>query len=166
MDVRGLTDVSTDSVVGSRKCTERMTNRVEQVVDYVTVYFELLTHDGVPSTATGKFVQIESASDQILAFAPREMCTFHANIVHRFAELNGLAGEFNAKRDEFSLEPTDGRVIGGAHWKLSNRIIELFGHSMAYGGLDLVATKEALQRAQRLPPWMDGCAIEVTASPN
>lgn len=67
------------------------------VVDYVTVYYEVLRGQTVPGEVDGKFIVLANDAERFAVLAPSAMCVFHAQIVARFLSLNGVHGSLNTK---------------------------------------------------------------------
>lgn len=108
-------------------------------VDYCPLYFTELREQPVPSHREGKFVLLRNAATRYAVFSPRQLSTYHANIVERFLWGRGISGQYNAKHDVFTFDAPDWHVEGGAHWERDDDkgVLRLYGGSRAYGGLDL-----------------------------
>jgi len=72
-------------------------------VDYCPLYFTELREQPVPSHREGKFVLLRSATTSYAVFSPRQLSTYHANIVERFLWGQGIPGRYNAKHDVFTF---------------------------------------------------------------
>jgi hypothetical protein len=108
-------------------------------VDYCPLYFTELREQPLPSHREGKLVVLRNASARYVVLSPRQLSTYHANIVERFLWGEGIPGRYNAKRDVFTFDAPAWHVEGGAHWQWDDeqRVLRLSGASQAYGGLDL-----------------------------
>ena len=126
------------------------TNLDLAVIDYSPVYFELLRKTSIPAQRGGKFVVLNDGQRRFAVFAPRELITYHANIVERFLWQRQIRGTYNAKGDVFHFAAPEWQVEGGGHWQLdeAQAVLRLFGQSTTYGSVDLPALAEALLRAQ------------------
>jgi hypothetical protein len=116
-------------------------------VDYCPLYFTELREQPVPSHREGKFVLLRNAATRYAVFSPRQLSTYHANIVERFLWGQGIPGRYNAKHDVFTFDAPDWHVEGGAHWERDDDkgVLRLYGGSRAYGGLDLAPLAAALR---------------------
>ncbi len=121
-------------------------------VDYCPLYFTELREQPVPSHREGKFVVLRNAVARYAVFSPRQLSTYHANIVERFLWGQGIPGRYNAKRDVFTFDAPDWQVEGGAHWERDDDkgVLRLHGGSHAYGGLDLAPLAAELRETPDL----------------
>ena len=121
------------------------------VVDYITVHYEVILDQAVPSELYGKFVVLTNEAESFAVFAPIEMGRFHAQIVARFLTLQGVAGTLNTKGDDFAFHDPRWTVQGGGHWERSiDGELRIFGDSDRYGGLLLEPLASELAAAKLL----------------
>ncbi|MBC8872901.1 MAG: hypothetical protein H8E44_25990 [Planctomycetes bacterium] len=123
------------------------------VVDYSDVYFAEIKEGEVPRRRDGKFVLMANNGNRFAVFSPRGLSFYHANIVERFLSLQGIGGQYNAKRDSFQPQPSTWEILGGGHWQLDEEqgTLRLFGRSQAYGGVDLEALADQLRSVDGFP---------------
>jgi len=108
------------------------------VVDYVTVYYEVLRGQTVPGEVDGKFIVLANDAERFAVLAPSAMCVFHAQIVARFLSLNGVHGSLNTKGDRFAFHDSSWSIEGGGHWERDDDgLLRIFGESEVYGGIEL-----------------------------
>jgi hypothetical protein len=109
------------------------------VVDYSNLCFAVLQKTRVPPRREGKFVVIGNGRERFAVFSPRELSVYHANIVERFMLDRGIRGQYNLKGDVYYFDAPAWTVEGGALWRFDRQpgILEIFGRSGGYGGLDL-----------------------------
>lgn len=121
-------------------------------VDYCPLYFTELREQPLPSHREGKVVVLRGPAVRYAVFSPRQLSTYHANIVERFLWGEGISGWYNAKRDAFLFDAPDWRVEGGAHWERDDAqgVLHLYGTSLAYGGLDLAPLAAELRETPDL----------------
>jgi hypothetical protein len=119
------------------------------IVDYSEVFFVDLEEGEIPRQRDGKFVLITNHHDVFAVFSPRGLSYYHANIVERFLLLQGIHGQYNVKRDVFYPNSSDWHVMGGGLWQVNEDegILRVYGHSQAYGGVDLQAFAENMRDA-------------------
>ncbi|NIP95283.1 MAG: hypothetical protein GWO24_18285 [Akkermansiaceae bacterium] len=119
---------------------------------FLTDYSRDFYGDREPRERRGKFIQVRSGDSEHLVFAPREMCTFHANIAERFFDALGFSGRYNRKRDHFTPRAAGWEIVGGGHWSAEDikKELELSGTSMAYGRFDPEGLLERLSRIKAL----------------
>lgn len=87
-----------------------------ELMDYSRDYF-----DKLPPERGGKFIQVIGGDTHYIIMAPREMCTFHANIAKRFFDSLGIRGRYNHKSDNYTLTHPDWALPGGGHWELNEK---------------------------------------------
>jgi hypothetical protein len=121
-------------------------------VDYCLLYFTELREQPLPSHREGKVVVLRSPAVRYAVFSPRQLSTYHANIVERFLLGEGISGQYNAKRDAFMFDAPDWQVEGGAHWERDDAqgVVRLYGRSQVYGGLDLAPLAAELRETPDL----------------
>ena len=122
------------------------------IIDYSEVFFVDLEEGEIPRQRDGKFVLIANHHNLYAVFSPRGLSHYHANIVERFLSLNGAHGQYNPKRDVFCPESPDWQVLGGGFWKVDDDegTLRIYGHSQAYGGVDLLTFAEDVRLAGSL----------------
>ena len=104
--------------------------------------------DCVPAVQQGKFVHlIEGGEEEFLVLSPYELSVFHAQILERYCQLNGLEGRFIRKPELYEIIGADIEVIGGGHWKLDEAQLKLalFGESTVYGKFGAEGLQEKVQ---------------------
>jgi len=110
-----------------------------EIVDYSSVYFELIQEVEMPRKRGGKFVILTNSDETYAVFARQRFCSLHAHIVQRFLELRKVTVDFDTERGICHSLMSEWLVQGGGKWKLDEDAgsLELFGTSQAYGGVDL-----------------------------
>ncbi len=92
---------------------------------------------GVPlsSNLSGKFVQIRHRTTEYLVLAPREVASFHADIVERFCREKGLHGSRNSEGNRYDIFEPAWVIVGGGKFDLDRekKHIRFYDNSMAYG---------------------------------
>jgi hypothetical protein len=108
-------------------------------IDYSEVCFALLEDSPVPRKRGGKFVVMTNGDRHYAVFSPRELSAYHANIIERFLQQEGIQGRYNEKGDVFYFSSAEWKVDGGGFWELdeSRGLLQLSGNSQSYGGADL-----------------------------
>ena len=131
------------------------------VVDYSEVYFQLMRETAIPSRRGGKFIVVRNGTQRYAVFSPRGLSTYHANIVERFLQSQGIQGRYNPKGDEFHFNSPDWEIEGGGHWEIDETkpVLRISGASLAYGGFN----GPALAAELRLARAFDG--IEIVFAP-
>lgn len=114
------------------------------VTDYSAAHFGPF----VPAAREGKFIIIEAEGVRHMVMAPRGFKTFHANIAEEFFNALGIAGHYNHKRDHYTVSHPGWRILGGGHWRISGRRLELTGESMAYGRFASDGLAEAISATE------------------
>jgi len=130
--------------------------------DYSKVYYETISKTTVPSERGGKFIQIRNEDKEYLVLSPKELSSFHANIVERFCLLKGLEGEYTTKRmDKFEISDPDWDIIGGGKWFVNDKKkwLHLFDVSGVYGKFDHVDLWENLLVSEQFKEY----EIRITA---
>ena len=109
------------------------------VVDYSDFYFGSVLEIPLPARRGGKLVVVTNGSQRYAVFSPRGLSAYHASIVERFLRQQGVEGRYDPRGEVFRFDSRDWAVEGGAHWTLDDAtgVLNLFGHSQAYGSLDL-----------------------------
>lgn len=111
-----------------------------QLIDYSEHYFRELEGEPVPEIRGGKFVQIKDGGNdrEYLVLSPAKLSMYHANIVERFCEANGLDGHWNAGRTSYLIVDDSWSVAGGGRWVINSgeKTLELGSSSQAYGRFD------------------------------
>lgn len=122
-------------------------------IDYSPQYFVGLMGQALPERRAGKFVQLlEDDADEYLVMSPRQLSTYHANIVERFFLKLDVSGEWNVKRDSFRLFDDHWSILGGGHFQIDDaaRTLRLFSKSLAYGRFDPDGLAEGLATVEAL----------------
>lgn len=125
------------------------------IIDYSREFFS----DDVPNKnktvkRSGKFVVLQNSNEQWIVFAPKEMVTFHAQIVERFFLSRGVVGDYNSKRDSYRIISDDWYIDGGGFWEIDSETDSLIlsGSSAAYGPANLraVAREDILKKEMKV----------------
>jgi hypothetical protein len=110
------------------------------LVDYSSVYYELIVKQPRPERRAGKFIIMacETEAAEYLVMSPRELSAYHANIAERFCVLNRIAGRYNSRKDLFHIDDPEWTVAGGGLYTLDDtkKVVEFYGESLAYGAFD------------------------------
>ena len=119
-----------------------------EIIDYSSVYYT--AKEGPPPQRQGKFVVLDNSPQRFIVFSPIELSGFHANIAERFFRDQSVTGHYNSKNDHYYIDCEEWIIQGGGHWQLDEGegTLEIFGVSMAYGGVDLEEVASQLERAQ------------------
>ena len=101
------------------------------------------------SIQRGKFVQLRhKEAGEVIAFAPLNVCAFHAQIVHLYCNRQQppWTFELNARGDDGSMHESDACIIGGGYLEIYNDIkrLSLSGSSKAYGSYNPIGLPEKL----------------------
>jgi len=121
-----------------------------EVLDYSGVYFQLMREMGIPSRRGGKFIVARNGTWRYAVFSPQGLSTYHANIVERFLDSQGVQGWYNRKGDEFHFDSPDWEIEGGGHWEIdeTKAVLRISGSSLAFGGFDAPALAAELRRVR------------------
>jgi hypothetical protein len=105
------------------------------LIDYSEHYYRGPAGEPVPESRGGKFVQIRDGGNEYIVLSPGGLSMYHANIVERFCELNGLDGHWNSGRTFYRIAGNSWTVVGGGRWAINSakKILELGSSSQAYG---------------------------------
>jgi hypothetical protein len=116
-------------------------------VDYSELWFCRIRKGSLPSVRSGKFILVTDSSSQWAVFSPAELSAYHAVIAERFFASRGVAGRYDAKK-RFLPAGRDWRVLGGGMWNCDSdtSTLWIYGRSAAYGGVDLTALAESLEK--------------------
>ena len=117
------------------------------LLDYSEVFYNTISKTLVPAERGGKFVQIRNESTEYLVLSPKELSSFHANILERFCLLQGLKGEYATKRmDKYEITDTAWEIIGGGKWFVNEhrKWLHLFNESGVYRKFDPAGLKERI----------------------
>ena len=68
-------------------------------LDYSQIYFSCVARKDIPPVRAGKFVQLANGRKEYVVLSPKQLSTYHANIVERFFHRQDVPGEYNAARD-------------------------------------------------------------------
>lgn len=104
-------------------------------LDYSPIYFSCVARTELPPVRAGKFVQLENGQAEHVVLSPRQLSTYHANIVERFFHRKDIPGSYNSARDDYAIGDSRWRVLGGGYWEMNDhqRSLRLWGQSKAYG---------------------------------
>jgi hypothetical protein len=95
---------------------------------------------GIPalSLRSGKFVQLRKETTEYLVMAPREVASFHADIVERFCRERGISGSRDAEGKRYTISEQAWVIVGGGKFELDRcgKTIRFYDNSMAYGRFD------------------------------
>jgi hypothetical protein len=129
------------------------------LIDYTPFYYTSLAGTPVPPVVAGKFVQIRNGNALYLILSPKEFTKYHANIVERFCMDKGIEGNYDSKREKYTITDQAWEVIGGGKFErdTNEKAIKLYDNSMAYGKFDATGLKEMLGTL----PDFSGYAITV-----
>ena len=116
------------------------------LIDYTPFYYTSILHNPVPPIISGKFVQIRNAQTIYLVVSPQELTRYHANIIERFCMDKGIEGNYDAKREKFTISDHEWQIIGGGKFERDDnkKAVKLYDNSMAYGKFDATGLKEML----------------------
>lgn len=112
----------------------------------------------MPKSREGKFIIVEGEGARHIVFSPKGYRTFHANIAEEFLNAQGISGSYNHKRDHYNINHPGWRIMGGGHWRLSGRRLELLGESLAYGKF----ASDGLLDALRATEFGSGLDIDIS----
>lgn len=110
----------------------------------------------------GKFVQIVHAElGEFILFAPKELCTFHAQIVDLFSTLQKpqWAFEINPKRDDGVMHEEGVTIVGGGHYEIigDRHRLNLTGQSLAFGDYEAYGLEEKIRSVSRFKAFRVYC---------
>lgn len=126
------------------------------LIDYSEVFFRTISKSHIPSERGGKFIQIRNENTEYLVLSPRELSSFHANIIERFCMLNGLTGEYTTKKmDEYDITDPDWIIIGGGKWFFNDheKWIHLFDKSGVYGKFDHTGLRDKILSSENFKEY-------------
>ncbi|MBI5847172.1 MAG: hypothetical protein HZB31_04360 [Nitrospirae bacterium] len=118
------------------------------LLDLSEVYFIRIQKTPVPHKRGGKFVQLRNSDGEYLVFSPKELSSFHANIVERFCLMQKLKGRYTSKRmDSYEIDDPEWEVVGGGKWHIDTREkrLVLFDTSGTYGRFDSNKLKDRIK---------------------
>jgi len=129
------------------------------LIDYTTFYYASLAGTSVPPVTAGKFVQIRNGNTLYLVLSPKEFTKYHANIIERFCMDKGIEGNYDAKREKFTIADHVWQIVGGGKFErdTNKKAIKLCDNSMAYGKFDATGLKEMLSAC----PEFSGYSVTV-----
>ncbi|MGC2064124.1 MAG: hypothetical protein WA610_14205 [Thermodesulfovibrionales bacterium] len=108
-----------------------------ELIDYSEYYFTELAGEPISENRGGKFVQIRNEDNdrEYIVLSPNKLSMYHANIVERFCELQGLDGHWKSGRASYKIADDSWRVVGGGRWVIDSgkKTLELGSSSQAYG---------------------------------
>lgn len=110
----------------------------------------------------GKFVQIVHQSQgTFMLLAPKELCTFHAEIVNLFCETiePNWAFELNSKSDNGILYEPEAKIIGGGFYEIleDQKRLNLGGASLAFGDYEAYGFDQQLAELERFQGYKIFC---------
>jgi hypothetical protein len=114
-----------------------------KLIDYSEHYFLKLAGEPMPESREGKFVQIRHGDKEYFVLSPSKLSKYHANIVERFCELNGINGYWNSGKTSYNIVDNSWSVVGGGRWVMNsnNKTLDLGSSSQAYGRFDSTSLK-------------------------
>lgn len=115
-------------------------------IDYIPFYYTSIARTAIPPVVAGKFLQIRNENTLYLVFSPKELTKYHANIAERFCLDKGIEGNYDTKRERFSILDQAWLIIGGGKFERdgNKKALKLYDNSMAYGKFKAEGLKEAL----------------------
>ncbi len=128
-------------------------------IDYSEAYFVILMQRAMPDVRRGKFVQLRKGDVEYVVLSPKQLSTYHGNIVERFMLKLDVSGEWNNKHDAFALYDRSWTIVGGGHFVLddASKTLELMGVSQAYGAYDPTGLRERLLQTAKLQGFNISC---------
>jgi hypothetical protein len=116
------------------------------LIDYTPFYYASLAGTPIPAVIAGKFIQVRNGDTLYLILSPKGFAKYHANIVERFCADRGIVGNYDAKREMFTISDRKWQIIGGGRfeWDTNKKNIRLYDNSMAYGKFEATGLKEFL----------------------
>lgn len=116
------------------------------LIDYTPFHYTYLAGTPIPTVVIGKFVQIRNGNTLYLILSPKDFTKYHANIVERFCMDKGIEGNYDSKREKFTIVDQAWTIIGGGRFERDDnkKAIKLHDNSMAYGKFDAMGLKEML----------------------
>ncbi len=128
-------------------------------LDYSEAYFVTLMQRELPAVRRGKFVQLRKDDEEYVVLSPKQLSTYHGNIVERFLLKLDVSGEWNRKRDAFTLYDRSWTIVGGGHFVIDDeqRTLDFSGVSQAYGPYDPQGLRERLAGAPKLKGYAITC---------
>jgi hypothetical protein len=114
-----------------------------KLIDYSEHYFLKLAGEPIPESREGKFVQIRHGDKEYLVLSPSKLSKYHANIVERFCESNGIDGYWNSGKTSYQIVDDSWSVVGGGRWVMNSnkKTLDLGSSSQAYGRFDSASLK-------------------------
>lgn len=121
-------------------------------VSYIDQYYREIQKTKTPQRQSGKFVQIRHHDTEYLVFSPKELTSYHADIVERFCRENRLPGSYAGGEKRFEIAEPGWVVVGGGKFDLDReaKTIRLYDNSMAYGKFDSKGLAETVMRVEDL----------------
>lgn len=110
----------------------------------------------------GKFIQLRHEErGEIIVFASRELCTFHAQIMSYFCQDQSpqWAFDLNPKQDNGDLYEDQVQIIGGGYLEIldDRKRLNLSGQSMAFGDYDGYDLDKKLVSTERFKGYRVFC---------
>jgi hypothetical protein len=108
------------------------------LIDYSDPCFSREAKTPAPAGSSGKFVQLRNKTTEYLVFAPKEVASYHADIVERFCREKGLSGSRDGEGKRFDIHEPTWVIVGGGKFELDKgeKHIRFYDNSMAYGKFD------------------------------
>lgn len=110
----------------------------------------------------GKFVQIrhQKMGDYML-MAPKELCTFHAQIIDLFCSTiqPNWSFELNSKSDHGVLYENEAEILGGGFYEIleDQQRLNLSGASLAFGDYEAYGFEHQLKELERFQNFRIFC---------
>jgi hypothetical protein len=123
----------------------------------VVVDYSELSHSGMPKAAVtskqnGKFVQLRHKDTEYLVFSPRELASYHADIVERFCREKEIPGVYDASGKRFVINDPAWVIVGGGKFEIdkTEKYILMYNNSMAYGRFESKGLKDKIGTIKEL----------------
>jgi hypothetical protein len=126
------------------------------IIDLSEVYFMRIEKTSMPDKRGGKFVQLRNSDGEYLVFSPKELSSFHANIVERFCMMQKIKGRYTSKRmDCFEIEDQEWEIVGGGKWHIDTKEkkLVLFDTSGMYGKFESKGLKERIRASGNMAEY-------------
>ena len=108
------------------------------LIDYFDPCYSRKVKIAASSKRAGKFVQIRNGTTEYLVLAPKEVASYHADIVERFCREKGLSGSRNGEGRRYDIFEAAWVIVGGGKFELDKggKRIHFYDNSLAYGRFD------------------------------
>lgn len=127
-------------------------NRVFESIDYLSSS-ELFRASAEHKTKLQcKFVILKSNNQYWLIYGSLRDFNYHALLIDKYCNQNGIAGGWRRKPDLFEIYDKRINVVGGGWFEFdfSKNRFRAFGRSTAYGSVDARLVKELVQSDKML----------------